>query len=279
MEIKRLHPVSNFIWIAVMAGVLMVSMSPFYVSIALITAMLTLLYQKGCSFWRMLLKCLPLFLFPVLLNPLFSHEGMTILLYFKNGNPLTLESIYYGLGMGEMLLSVLLWYAILNDSMSSDKWVQLFGRFAPFFGLLFSMVLRMIPTYQKAEKKIRECNPKQKAGKRFLMLLTYALETSVDTADSMAARGYGSHRRHNFKIYRWRFRDSVIVLLSVLVLGVIILASYREMLTFYYYPIVYQEQNILWAAVCYGGYALLGLLPLGIEIKEKIRWNYLESKI
>ena len=51
------------------------------------------------------------------------------------------------------------------------------------------------------------------------------------------------------------------------------------MLIFYYYPVVYQEQNILWATACYGGYALLGLLPLGIEIKEKIRWNYLESKI
>ena len=33
----------------------------------------------------------------VLVNPVFNHEGMTILTYFPWDNPLTLESIVYGI--------------------------------------------------------------------------------------------------------------------------------------------------------------------------------------
>ena len=41
--------------------------------------------------------CLLIMLQTAFLNPAFSHDGVPILLYFPTGNPLTLESILYGL--------------------------------------------------------------------------------------------------------------------------------------------------------------------------------------
>ncbi|MBE7055615.1 MAG: energy-coupling factor transporter transmembrane protein EcfT, partial [Ruminococcaceae bacterium] len=39
---------------------------------------------------------LPALLLMALINPAFNHEGVTILYYLPGGNPLTLESVYYG---------------------------------------------------------------------------------------------------------------------------------------------------------------------------------------
>ena len=38
-----------------------------------------------------------------LINPAFNHEGATLLTYLPSGNPLTLESILYGLAAGARL--------------------------------------------------------------------------------------------------------------------------------------------------------------------------------
>ena len=52
--------------------------------------------------------CLPLMLLTAFINPAFNHEGITILTYFPTGNPLTLESILYGLSAGCMLGTILM---------------------------------------------------------------------------------------------------------------------------------------------------------------------------
>jgi energy-coupling factor transport system permease protein len=37
------------------------------------------------------------------LNPLFNHAGVTLLFYLPGGNPVTLESMVYGLAAATML--------------------------------------------------------------------------------------------------------------------------------------------------------------------------------
>lgn len=63
--------------------------------------------------------CLPIMLLTAFMNPAFSHEGMTILLYFPTGNPLTLESILYGLSAGVMIATVMLWFVNFNRIITS----------------------------------------------------------------------------------------------------------------------------------------------------------------
>ena len=66
---------------------------------------------------------LPVFLISAAVNPLFNHQGITLILYLKNGNPLTLESILYGLAAGVMLVSVLNWFSCYQVVMTSDKFI------------------------------------------------------------------------------------------------------------------------------------------------------------
>lgn len=72
-----------------------------------------------------LLYMLPLLLITAVLNPLFNHAGITILFYLKNGNPITLESILYGISAACMFVTVMVWFSCYNAVMTSDKFIYL----------------------------------------------------------------------------------------------------------------------------------------------------------
>ena len=54
------------------------------------------------------------------------------------------------------------------------------------------------------------------------ILVTWILEDSIDTADSMNARGYGLNGRTSFSIYRLDKRDKIILLIIVLFIGIVL---------------------------------------------------------
>ena len=91
-----------------------------------------------------------------LVNPAFNHEGMTILTYLPSGNPLTLESMFYGVAAAVMLASVVLWFSSYNEVMTSDKFVYLFGRVIPALSLVLSMALRFIPKFKAQMQVVAE---------------------------------------------------------------------------------------------------------------------------
>ena len=156
------------------------------------------------------------------INPLFSHEGATMLFYLKDGNPVTLESILYGVGSGIMLACVVSWFSVFHAVMTSDKFMYLFGKVIPAFSLLLSMSLRFVPRFTGQIKKVaqaQQCIGRNVnngkvwvTGAHGLKILsvttTWALENSVETADSMMSRAYGLRGRTNFSIYRFDRRDA-----------------------------------------------------------------------
>ena len=98
------------------------------------------IYLKGKkAFKTALWLMIPVFLISALVNPLFNHEGVTLLFYFRTGNPLTLESIVYGLASGVMLVSVLNWFSCYQVIMTSDKFIYLFGKLIPAMSLILSI--------------------------------------------------------------------------------------------------------------------------------------------
>ena len=121
---------------------------------------------------------------------------------------------------------------------------------------------------------------KAKHGMKILSIMTtWALENSVETADSMKSRGYGLRGRTNFSIYRFDTRDkwifSVIAAADLIVLGGIV----TKKVYFLYFPMM--EGNPLnWETlliyVIYGG---MCMLPMVINIVEDIKWHYLKSEI
>ena len=76
---------------------------------------------------------LPLLVITALINPAFSHQGVTILTYLPSGNPLTLESILYGIYAAFLLITVIAWFSCFNAVMTSDKFMYLSGGDHPGF--------------------------------------------------------------------------------------------------------------------------------------------------
>lgn len=99
---------------------------------------------KTLIFWILL------FLLISLINPIFSHKGETVLL-FINGKAITLEALFYGINNGIMILSVMIWFLVFSEIMTSDKVMYIFGKFSPRLALLVSMSLRYIPLYRQGQ--------------------------------------------------------------------------------------------------------------------------------
>ena len=92
------HPLNNLIYFILVIGFSLALNHPLAQGISLVCACIYAISINGKKNVLFLLKFgLPTVLLTALINPAFNHEGVTILLYFSNGNQLTLESILYGL--------------------------------------------------------------------------------------------------------------------------------------------------------------------------------------
>ena len=140
------HPAAAFLFFAAVIGTTMFCLHPVLTPLSLLLALGTaavLCPRHTASQCVALALALPPL--SAALNALFSHAGVTILLYLPSGNPLTRESLVYGAFAGGMLAAVLVWFAVVRAVMTSDKLLWLFSRLAPALALLLSMTLRFVP--------------------------------------------------------------------------------------------------------------------------------------
>lgn len=288
------HPIINFLYFVLVIGCSMFVRHPVFLALSCIGGLIYYVYlNRKKAIKTMLWLMLPVFLISSLVNPLFNHEGVTLLFYFGTGNPLTLESVLYGLASGVMLVAVLNWFSCYQIIMTSDKFIYLFGKIIPAMSLILSMVLRFVPKFKNQITKVSDAQKcigrdvtngnalvKAKYGMKILSIMTtWALENSVETADSMKSRGYGLRGRTNFSIYRFDSRDRA-ALGFLLVTGVIVVGGFASgTVHFLYFPML--EGNLLtWKAlavyIVYGG---LCMFPFIINVVEDIKWHYLKSEI
>ncbi len=234
------HPTVNFLYFGLVLLFTMCFDHPLARLVSLAGALCYDLYLNGRRAARFsLLYMLPMMLLAVILNPAFSHEGVTILRYLPSGNPLTLESILFGVGAALMLAAVILWFACYNAVMTSDKFVYLFGRVIPALSLVLSMTLRFVPKFRAqihAVSESQRCVGRSVSDGSLLrrirngvtilsILVTWSLENAIETADSMRSRGYGLPGRTAYSIYRFDDRDRL-ALLWLGFCGVTILAAW-----------------------------------------------------
>ena len=140
------HPIVNLVYFIFTIGYALAFTHPVCLGMSFIGAFVYSVLLRGYDGFRTNIKyMIPLILLTALINPAFSHQGVTILTYFPSGNPLTLESIMYGIMAAFMLVTVICWFSCFNCVISSDKMVYLFGKAAPVLSLILSMTLRFIP--------------------------------------------------------------------------------------------------------------------------------------
>ncbi len=283
------HPAAVAACLLSCAGVCMFRMEPAVIAISLIGALVTCGAVRTGGAWRVHAYTAALCAGMALINPLVSHQGVTVLFVF-NRNPVTLESFLYGVAAAGMVAAVLHWFRAFSAVMTTDKLLCLFGRLSPKMALMLSMALRYVPLFQRQAGDVRRSQtalglykeddlPDRFIGgvRIFSVMTTWALENGVITADSMAARGYGTGRRSQFSIFRWTKADGALLALALLLLGVTVWGLSGHEFTFY--PAISAGTRNLRAMTGYGAYALLAGLPAIIQGMEAARWRFLTSRI
>ena len=289
---SKLHPTVNFIFFALVLVLSMFVMNPVCLALSLVCAFVNAVYLNGIKTVKLCLKfILPMVLLVIIINPVFNHQGVTILTYFPWENPLTLESIVYGTASAALLSSVVLWFSVFNSVITSDKLVYLFGRIIPSLSLVLSMSLRFVPKFTTQFKNVRNAQrcigrdvsdgsviKRIKNGIRIIsIMISWSMENAIETADSMKSRGFGLKGRTAYSIYKFDRRD-LIVLIMVSLLGVSVsVSAIMGVIDFNYYPSIKGNLADVLSLVTFFLYGILMLIPIILNAGEGIKWKRLRS--
>lgn len=286
------HPIVNFIYFCFVIITSMFFLHPVILACSLTGAFIYafLLYEKKIL-KLVILMIVPVMLIAALVNPLFNHRGETILMYAFD-NPITLESMVYGVMAGAMIGAVILWFFCYNAVMTSDKFTYLFGRVIPGLALIFSMVLRFIPRFRLQMTKIAEAQQGmgravgqgtkmqrlRQSLKMLSIMLTWSLENAVDTADSMRSRGYGLPGRTNFSLFRFDMRDGVLLVVISALIAVVLISTFAGFNTMQFFPFIRWTDVSGLSTINYICYGCLCILPVILELHNLVTWRKLQQE-
>jgi energy-coupling factor transport system permease protein len=241
---------------------------------------------KGRDMWFYLIL-----LFAIgITNPLFSHNGETVLFYLFEQR-ITMEAFIYGLVSGVRIVAAIFWFRLFGAVFKQDKLNWLMGKISPKLSVVFSMALRFIPLVKKnakdiynAQLSILGAEPDKLTDKMrlvfnvFSALVSMSIENAIETADTMKSRGIENKNRSAFSLFFLRLKD--IFFLSVTIIGAFIVSFsiFSGVGSFYYYPAIRFEVHAD-TYILYASYFLICALPIINDLLEDLRWKYSISKI
>lgn len=287
-EFSSYHPLVNFLYFALVVGITMFSLSPVFLAETFIMSWMYSFLLKGKSGIRFnLIISLTTLIIMAVINTFFTHNGETVLFYV-NTNRITLEAFVFGIATAVMLISVIIWFGCFNVIMSSDKLIYLFGKVAPILGLTLSMIFRFIPLLQTRFKDIsmgQKCMGRKgdtgflgkarQLVKEISILIAWSLESSIESADSMEARGYGLKGRTSFHLFKFSRRD-IVALIYILFFGAIVIAGVvKGRTSMYFYPKVVMPSLDMATSIISFCYLALIIMPIVIDIRGEIKWRQL----
>ena len=287
-EFKTYHPIVNFVYFAFVIGFSCVFMHPICLVISLLSGFTYSVMLKGRKAIKTnLIYMLPTLTFAAFINPAFNHEGITIISYLPSGNPLTLESVVYGLAAAMMIVSVICWFSCYTEIMTSDKFIYLFGRIIPSLSLVLSMTLRFVPKFSAQLKVVTNAQrcmgrdvsngsviQRAKHGLLIISIMTtWALENAIETADSMKSRGFGHSGRTSFSIFTFDKRDKKTLLCIVILGAYTLIGKLYGGMYFRYFPSLQTGNFSMYGLSVFIAYFALCICPIIIEVYEVRKWN------
>lgn len=285
---ERWHPLTQILYFISVITLVTVRMNPVIIAVTFVSAILLGVLIGRRRFAKIFFMIyIPASLAAVIINPLFSHEGITILEYFPSGNPLTLESVVYGAAGGIMVCGICTLFYSFNIVMTSDRIMYLTAKIMPSIALTISMSLRFIPEFKRHMGSVsRSCRCVIKNGGKirngtavFESMVMWSFEKSIERSDSMRARGYGVARRNSYSKYKFTKTDASYAVFITAVFIFVLVNILGGNIYSQFYPYFKLEGNGAAAAVTYILYAILTALPATDIIRENIRWKLLKSKI
>ncbi len=289
-EFSSYHPLVNIVYFVLVLGITMFSLSPYFLAVTFFASWGYSFLLKGEKALKSnCVMTLTMTALMVLINLFFNNNGETVLLYI-NTNRITAESIGYGIASAIMLISVIIWFSCFQVIITSDKLIYLFGKAAPVLGLTLSMIFRFIPLLkarfaeitlgQKCMKRSHTEGNLIRRSRQLLkevsILIAWSLEASIESADSMEARGYGLKGRTSFHLFKFSARDIAALALMAALAAPVIWGTAAGVTGMYFYPkLIFPEMDIKTAAllVCYGA---LAVTPIVIDIAGEVKWRQLD---
>lgn len=281
-----MHPAVPALYACITLGLTMAALHPVLVAISCAGAFAYIACVRGlrsavCALrWQ-----IPVMLVIALVNPLFVRMGSTVVLELF-GRQVFLESLLYGLAMAGMFVASVQWFAACSHMLTHDKVLALFGSAAPVVALMISMTMRLVPRFLRQGRTIaavqdvaRSCFVADgRAGlparvadrlRQSSVLMGWAMEDSLETADAMRARGWGARRRRTTYVpYRFTLCDAAAIVLLVLGGAAVAWVAWRVTAPFAFYP--QMSPITLWWG--YGAYAAWMLVPALLHIYETRRF-------
>lgn len=293
-EFKNYHPSVNFIYFVIVISFSVIFMNPVCLMISFISGFAYSIMLNGKKALKFnLMYILPFMIISAVINTAFNHEGVTVLKYLPSGNPLTLESVIYGIAAASMLAAVMCHFSCFNKIMTSDKFVYLFGKIIPSMSLILSMILRFVPRFKIQLKEISSAQKcvgrdvsegniiqRAKNGIKILsVMITLSLENSIETADSMKSRGYGLPGRTAYSNFVFDKRDAGALIFILFTAAYVIMGACMGTVYFKYFPSFKSAPKTLYGITVFIAYTLLFFSPIIIELMEAFRWKKSRSKI
>jgi len=282
IALNSYHPAVAVLPFAAAIGFSMLSFHPVYSAISLFCSITLALKLNGLKALRLTLRfCLPIFILTVLINTAFNQNGATVW-----------EGFIYGLCSASALCSVLLWFSCYSAVIDSEKFLFLSSRFSPTAALLVSMTLGQASQMSKKMKEINDAQTgiygeehKKFAKKlrlamlKISVLLSWSMEDSIQTADSMHSRGYGTGKMTRMNPYIFGKKDAMLLTASVALICICIASVISGNASFRFYPVTQAVQADALSLAGYCVYFVMLSLPLLVEIKEAVQWHFYMSGI
>ena len=292
-EFAKYHPLINFIYFTAVIVFSMIFVHPICLVTSLLCSAIYSIILNGKKALKFIVMLLPLMLISALINPAFNHEGVTVIAYLPSGNPLTLESILYGIVAASMVATVICWFSCFNKIMTSDKFIYLFGRIIPSLSLILSMTFRFVP---KFKEQVQEVSNAQKSmgrdsseGSVFAIVknsirilsavITWSLENAIDTSDSMKSRGYGLTGRTAYSNYVFDKRDVTALIYFAVTITYFLIGALLGKIHYRYFPSMRGTDMSFYSTSIFISYIMICIMPIIIEIWEELKWRKLKSKI
>lgn len=278
---SKLHPTVQLLFFTESLVLIMSINSPFFSAGALICALLYSFKLKGRAAFKTFGFSAAVTAVIGVFNMLFAHYGETVLFTVKSTD-FTFESLFYGINQGLIVSATLIWFDAFSRVVDSERVVYLF-RFAPRTALLFSIVLGFIPRFSKKAEDIRNaktalCGGEEKKDikSRFKSgidnlsaLISYSLESSIITADSMQARGYNPKSAVTSR-FKYTGEDVALLAISAVTFGVTLAAKIGGKILFVFEPVIINEKFSICAFICF---IVLQLIPFAVDLTEDILWK------
>lgn len=289
---RSLHPIVLLLYYAGGLTFGMLLFHPLLLFAGWAAAVVVNLHLDGGREWRRwMIPMLVTFLLIMVMNPILSHRGRTVLHYFGD-IPITLESVVYGVTLAMSMLNVLTLFITYRLVMTEQKFLFLFSRLSPKAALVAMMAMGLVPRLRRRLSElmliqrtrgvtVTEGSLAQRArnGTRIVgTLLSWTLEDALQTADSMQARGYGTGERSAYLGFRFRSRD-IWTLLAFSGCAALLLGAWgmgHGFMTIY--PKIGSFGLSSGDIAALAAYVIYLMLPLGWEWRDRRSWRNLNYK-